>query len=319
MSDHRCDVSCGCDFSMQTKRNIQPSPTGEGKKRQDHEWSTSDPTTVRRTYPKTRHEVPVPNARYPGEPGYPEDSFLTAGEGKSEEGEKAQAEVNHTNCGNTCGICVVPDYPCPFTPRPETEGAVCQECEAIMQARHEAEKAELREKNEELESLFALQETRYGRAEDAWRKASGADESVSPDLGTLLDWLMLSVELGEVKVQEAHALRLRVEELEREQERLTVLVTDAVKRAGDAEFKADMIEEGSSQWQERAEAAERRAEEAERKLAGYRNALDKWKRAMEAWQDRTREDDKVPLLANADDELLGFAQAQAALQPKDTP
>lgn len=43
---------------------------------------------------------------------------------------------------------------------------------------------------EEYERLFALQQTRMGKATKMWRKAHPGQENVSPDLGKLLEWLM---------------------------------------------------------------------------------------------------------------------------------
>lgn len=52
------------------------------------------------------------------------------------------------------------------------------------------ENADLRDKNEDLERLFALQHTRVRAAEAAWRNEHPGKENVLPDLGTLVEWLM---------------------------------------------------------------------------------------------------------------------------------
>lgn len=62
---------------------------------------------------------------------------------------------------------------------------------------------------EELERLFALQQTRMGEATEAWREATGKHD-VLPDLGDLLAWLLSTRETLEA---ECRRMRERLEEL----------------------------------------------------------------------------------------------------------
>jgi hypothetical protein len=66
--------------------------------------------------------------------------------------------------------------------RPETEGPVCQECEAIMKARHAAEVEALRLRVEELEksrsALFAEGSRQEERAIAAERRAEEAEKEL---------------------------------------------------------------------------------------------------------------------------------------------
>jgi hypothetical protein len=175
--------------------------------------------------------------------------------------EPQKMEVNHTNCGRTCGICVVPDYPCLCVPRPsptgegkearpETEGEVCQECESIMLARHEAEKARLKEHlcDEQAETFMAW-----------WREAEAIGENIHLH-------------------QANSALRLRVEELERERDAVVLDGIDWKRRALEAESERAEWQVQAADYKRQAElatalgggfsealmAAERRAEEAEK-------------------------------------------------------
>jgi hypothetical protein len=125
--------------------------------------------------------------------------------------------------------------------RPETEGEVCQECESIMLARHEAEKARLKEQlcDEQAETFMAW-----------WREAEAIGENIHLH-------------------QANSALRLRVEELE--ERPLACCCVALLERAEAAERRAEEVErsrnalfaEGSRQ-EERAIAAEVRAAELER-------------------------------------------------------
>lgn len=47
----------------------------------------------------------------------------------------------------------------------------------------------LKEENDELNQLFALQRTRMKEADELWRQATGRHDTI-PDLGDLLAWLM---------------------------------------------------------------------------------------------------------------------------------
>jgi hypothetical protein len=158
--------------------------------------------------------------------------------------EPQKMEVNHTNCGRTCGICVVPDYPCLCVPRPsptgegkearpETEGEVCQECESIMLARHEAEKARLKEHlcDEQAETFMAW-----------WREAEAIGENIHLH-------------------QANSALRLRVEQLEARQR---VVCGEHGRFGEEGENWPVECPKCFDAVTKRAEAAERRAEEAEK-------------------------------------------------------
>ena len=75
--------------------------------------------------------------------------------------------------------------------RPHTGDAKSKE--ATIKARLEEKDkriAELEMENKELNALFDLQQTRMRLATLAWRAAHPGNDLVSPDLGTLLDWLI---------------------------------------------------------------------------------------------------------------------------------
>ena len=74
------------------------------------------------------------------------------------------------------------------------ERSVAHIKEALNQK--DTEMAKLREENKELNSLFELQRTRYGQAQELWRAESPEERALtSPDLGNLLDWLVSKISL----------------------------------------------------------------------------------------------------------------------------
>lgn len=74
------------------------------------------------------------------------------------------------------------------------DACTCKICTLEKRAEAaEATAARERERAEDLERLFALQQTCTDRAIALWREATGKHD-VLPDLGDLLDWLMSRIE-----------------------------------------------------------------------------------------------------------------------------